>query len=104
MAFYLVTATPRSSLMAELAHRLSRDEFARLKPFGVALSKALRGARRLPNGRAMWEEEDYCSPPLAQERAAVLDRYFEGLSVEPIAQDTGWALIQDFPALFPDLA
>jgi hypothetical protein len=52
----------------------------------------------------MWEEEDYCEPPLAQERAAVLDRYFEELSVEPVFQGTGWALIQDLPALFPDLA
>ena len=104
MAFYLVSATPRSSLMDELSRRLTRDEFAPLRPFGPALSKALRRARRLPNGRAMWEEEDYCDPPLAQERAAVLDRYFDGLSVEPVAPGTGWALIQDFPALFPDLA
>jgi hypothetical protein len=104
MAFYLVSATPRSSLMAELSHRLTRNEFAPLQPFGRSLTSALRGARRLPDGRIMWEEEDYCEPPLAQERAAVLDRYFEGLSVEPVIQGTGWALIQDFPPLFPDLA
>ena len=104
MAFYLVSATPRSALLAELSHRLTRDEFARLRPFGSSLTRALRGARRLPNGRAMWEEEDYCDPPLAQERAAVLDRYFEGLTVEPVIQGTGWALIQDLPPLFPDFA
>jgi hypothetical protein len=52
----------------------------------------------------MWEEEDYCEPPLAEERAAVLDRYFEGLTVEPVIQGTGWALIQDLPPLFPDFA
>jgi hypothetical protein len=104
MAFYLVTATPRSSLMAELSHRLTRNEFVALKPFGPALSQALRSARHLPNGQAMWEEEDYCNPPLAQEREAVLDRYFDGLSVEPVVPGTGWALIQDFPALFPELA
>jgi hypothetical protein len=28
------------------------------------------------------EEEDYCSPPLAQERAAVLDTYFDDITVE----------------------
>lgn len=27
----------------------------------------------------MWEEEDYCRPPLAEERAAVLD-LFPGLA------------------------
>ena len=52
----------------------------------------------------MWEEEDYCSPPLAQERESVLDRYFDGLSVEPVVEGTGWALIDGFPALFPGLA
>lgn len=104
MAFYLVSATPRSALLAELSHCLAQGDFAGLRPFGPSLSRSLRGARRLPNGRAMWEEEDYCEPPLAQERAAVLDRYFEGLTVEVVAQGTGWALIQDFPALFPELA
>jgi hypothetical protein len=104
MAFYLVSATPCSSLLSELSHRLTKGDFTHLEPFGRTLSNSLRGARQLPNGRAMWEEEDYCDPPLAQERAAVLDRYFEGLTVEPVAAGTGWALIQDFPALFPDLA
>jgi hypothetical protein len=27
-------------------------------------------------------EEDYCSPPLAQQRAAVLDTYFDDITVE----------------------
>jgi len=48
----------------------------------------------------MWEEEDYCRPPLAQEREAVLDRYFDQISVEAVAEGTGWALIEPFPALF----
>jgi hypothetical protein len=104
MAHYLVTASPREELLQELLGRLARDEFASLRPFGKALSLSLRRARRLPNGKAMWEEEDYCRPPLAQERAAVLDRYFHDLSVEPVVEGTGWALIAAFPAIFPDLA
>ena len=52
----------------------------------------------------MWEEEDYCRPPLAQERAAVLDRYFEQISVEAVERDGGWKRIADLPALFPALA
>ena len=102
MAHYLVTALPREELLRELGNKLARDEFIRLRPFGKALSFALRRARRLPNGKAMWEEEDYCQPPLAQERAAVLDRYFEQLSVEPVVEGTGWALIEALPAMFPD--
>jgi hypothetical protein len=104
MAHYLVTASPREALLAELSHRLERDEFAGLRPFGQALTSSLRRARRLPDGKAMWEEEDYCRPPLAQEREAVLDRYFERITVEPVVQGTGWALIDAFPAMFPGLA
>ena len=74
MAYYLVTATPREGLLAELSDRLERDEFVTLRPFGRALTTSLRRARRLPSGKAMWEEEDYCRPPLAQEREAVSAR------------------------------
>ena len=101
MAYYLVTAVPREDLLGELKERLERDELAALRPFGRALTRSLRHARRLPDGKAMWEEEDYCEPPLAQERAAVLDRYFEHLAVEPVVEGSGWALIEAFPAMFP---
>ena len=104
MAYYLVTAVPRENLLAELADRLERDEFSGLRPFGRALTSALRRARRLPDGKAMWEEEDYCRPPLAQEREAVLDRYFDRITVEPVVEGTGWSLIEAFPAMFPALA
>ena len=103
MAHYLVTASPREPLVEELLSRLARGEFVALRPFGRALSASLRRARRLPNGKAIWEEEDYCEPPLAEERAAVLDRYFDDLSVEPVVEGTGWALIEDLPAMFPEL-
>ena len=69
-----------------------------------SLSASLRRARRLPNGRATWEEVDYCQPPLAEERAAVLDHYFEELTVEPVVEGTGWELIEPLPAMFPNLA
>ena len=104
MAHYLVTASPRVQLMDELRDKLARNEFVPLRPFGRALSASLRRARLLPNGRAMWEEEDYCQPPLAQERAAVLDHYFDELTVEPVVEGTGWELIEPLPAMFPKLA
>lgn len=103
MAHYLVTASPRETLLDELQERLARGEFVSLRPFGKALSLSLQRARLLPNAKAIWEEEDYCEPPLAQERAAVLDRYFEGLSVEPVVEGTGWALIDTLPPMFPGL-
>jgi hypothetical protein len=44
--------------MDELRDKLARNEFVSLQPFGRALSASLRRARRLPNGRATWEEVD----------------------------------------------
>jgi hypothetical protein len=104
MSHYLVTATPRADLLSDLHDRLARAEFRPLEPFGRALTHALENARRAPDGGAVWEEEDYCRPPLAEERAAVLDRYFDGLGVEAVAEGEGWKRIADLPALFPDLA
>ena len=72
MAFYLVSAIPRADRMDDLHARLAADEFVPLRPFGPTVSRSLRNARRRPDGVAVWEEEDYCRPPLAQEREAVL--------------------------------
>ena len=102
MAYYLVTASPREDLLDELRDKLKRNAFVGLKPFGRALSASLRRARKLPNGRAIWEEEDYCRPPLAEERAAVLDRYFFDLRVEPVSEGEGWKRIEPLPRLFPE--
>lgn len=103
MAYYLVSALPRSDLMDELEAKLREQAFLELQPFGRALTASLKGARRLPDGTAVWEEEDYCRPPLAQEREAVLDHYFEDLSVERVERGSGWKRIAELPPLFPTL-
>jgi hypothetical protein len=102
MAFYLVSAVPRQELMEDLSARLKRDEFTGLRPFGPTLSRSLKGARLRRDGSAVWEEEDYCRPPLAEERAAVLDRYFSDLRVEPVSEREGWSKIEALPRLFPE--
>jgi hypothetical protein len=51
---------------------------------------------------AVWEEEDYCAPPLAQERAAVVDDYFHDLRVEKVKEGEGWGKIETLPRLFPE--
>ena len=104
MAYYLVSAMPRADRLAELEGRLARDEFVRLRPFGGALSGSLRRAKRRADGLAVWEEEDYCRPPLAEERAAVLDEYFDQLQVERVERGAGWEQIAALPPLFPTLA
>jgi hypothetical protein len=103
MAHYLVSAVPRTDRLDELRVRLTRDEFRELQPFGRALTKSLRDARIREDGLAVWEEEDYCRPPLAEERAAVLDAYFNDLEVQMVRQGTGWRQISDLPCLFPEL-
>lgn len=101
MAFYLVRARLRMGRAAELRARLERGEFRALQPFGPALTASLENARWDPGaGEAVWEEEDYCSPPLAMERAAVLDHYFEDLRVERVPAGEGWRRIAELPALW----
>jgi hypothetical protein len=104
MAYYLVTANPKPELLDELRALLAQNAFVDLRPFGRALSASLRAARRHPDGTLVWEEEDYCRPPLAQERAAVLDRFFDSLEVEPVRAGAGWERIDALPPIFPELA
>src|SRR2546428_4109889 len=84
MVFWLVTAKPRVERLGELRRRLDSREISRMRPFGRSLENGLVKARLREDGIALWEEEDYCVPPLAQERAAVLDYYFDNLTVEDI--------------------
>ena len=99
MAHYVVRAKPKMARMPELRHRLGENAFINLRPFGTALTHSLNNARVQPDGTAVWEEEDYCSPPLAQERAAVLDLYFDEITVERVDAGEGWARIENLPKL-----
>ncbi len=103
MTYWLVTARPRKGRLADLAEQLSNEAFVHLRPFGEALTLGLSGARIQPGGMAVWEEEDYCDPPLAQERAAVLDKYFTAIEVEAVDCGDGWRTISNLPLLFPSL-
>ncbi|MDX1672736.1 MAG: hypothetical protein R3211_10375 [Balneolaceae bacterium] len=101
MAYYLVKAKPRGNLMGELHEKLARGVFRSLDPYGKELTRSLLAARVDPEtGDILWEEEDYCSPPLAQERSAVLDQYFEDIEVKRVKQGKGWSMISDLPHLW----
>ena len=100
MAYYLVTAKPVRERLAELRERLEGGEISEMRPFGRSLHYSLEQARLLDAQTAIWEEEDYCTPPLAQERAAVLDTYFTELSVEAVERGEGWAQLEDLPRMF----
>jgi hypothetical protein len=94
MAYYLVIAKPIRSKMNDLRKWLDTGEIRAMRPFGQALQMGLDNARWKSDGMAIWEEEDYCVPPLAQERAAVLDEYFTELEVEPVIKGEGWRKIE----------
>ncbi len=102
MAHYLVRAKAHEDLLEELKGRLESGEVRQMQPFGTALDYSLKNARRAANGMAIWEEEDYCRPPLAQERAAVLDTYFTDLSVESVQMGKGWKQIEALPRLWDE--
>lgn len=98
MAYRFVRARPNRDRLVGLRDRLDRGEIERMEPFGEAMSTALGRARFDPEtGEAVWIEEDYCSPPLAIERAEVLDEYFEVIT---IVEAAGWQRIDDLPELW----
>ena len=103
MAHYLVTAQAITDRLAELKERLDAEEIRPLRPFGQALDHGLQNARLNEVGLVVWEEEDYCHPPLAMEREAVLDHYFTDLSVKPVRQGDGWREIDSLPSLWESL-
>jgi hypothetical protein len=77
MAHYLVRAGFAWKTLRQLKDFLDSGEIVSMQPFGKALDYSLRNARYEPSsGLGVWVEEDYCSPPLAMEREAVLDHYF----------------------------
>lgn len=103
MAKRFVRARPKRDRLAELRERLNSGEVEAMEPFGRAMTKALERARFDPvEGEAIWIEEDYCTPPLAMERAEVLDDYFEGITVveEDVNETAGWQRIDDLPGLW----
>jgi len=100
MAFYLVTAKPIRSKMNELRKWLDSGEIHAMRPFGTALHMGLDNARWQSDNVAIWEEEDYCVPPLAQERAAVLDEYFTDLEVQHVNKGEGWKQIDSLTKIW----
>ncbi len=100
MLYYLVQAKPIEELLPELRQRLDRGEIHVMHPFGPVLHYSLDHARLQENGIAIWEEEDYCWPPLVRERAAVLNTYFKEFSAELVDCTEGWKRIESIPRLW----
>jgi hypothetical protein len=102
MAYYLVKAKAISEKLDELKARLEAEEILPMRPFGTALDFSLKHARLDADDWVVWEEEDYCRPPLAMERAAVLDHYFTNLTVQKVEEGDGWQQIESLPTLWSE--
>ena len=89
--------------MPDLLTNLQDRAYLPMWPFGRSLTYSLENARLRGDGYAVWEEEDYCTPPLAQERAAALDEFFDDPEVTLVERGEGWARIEELPRLFPQL-
>jgi hypothetical protein len=100
MLYYLVQARPIEDLLPELRQRLDSGEIHVMHPFGPVLHYSLDHARLQENGIAIWEEEDYCWPPLVRERAAILNTYFKEFSAELVDPTEGWKRIESIPRLW----
>ena len=100
MALYLVKAKPKKDRLDNLHKELSSGIISKMRPFGHSLQHSLENAR-IDSDVALWIEEDYCSPPLAMEREAVLDRYFDDIAVEKVtSEEDGWNMINEKPQLW----
>ena len=93
---------PLEQIASLLEENVTADEIRRMRPFGTSLQSSLDDARVESGGWAVWEEEDYCSPPLDAERAAVLDTYFTDLKVEKVTLGKGWDRIDHLARLWKD--
>ena len=103
MPHRFVRAQPKRQRLSELRNRLDEGEIEQFEPFGRAMKQGLENARFDPEtGEAVWIEEDYCSPPLAMERAEVLDEYFAEITIvaEDVDETAGWERIDDLPGLW----
>lgn len=103
MAHYIVRARMKPERRTELREKLTQGSFVNVRPFGRGLSEALKRAHQDPDtGEAVWEEQCFCTPPLAAEKPAILDRYFDDIVTEAVNEGAGWKRLADLPLLWSD--
>jgi hypothetical protein len=77
---------------------LARGAISGMRSFGKSLQYSLENARidTEDSNFALWVEEDYCSPPLAMDREAVLNQYFNDIIVEKVeSEKEAWNRLKD---------
>ena len=81
---YRVTARFKTETAVDLHRRLDDGSIAAQQPDGQEIVDSLHRAVITRSGDVRWSETCFCSPPLAHERATVLDHYFDAITTEPI--------------------
>jgi hypothetical protein len=81
---YRVIARFKTDTAAELRRRLDDGSIAAQQPDGQELVDSLHRAVISESGDVRWSERCYCDPPLAHERATILDHYFDDIVTQPI--------------------
>ena len=90
MTIYHVTARLKEDRAALLLERLADGSIAGQRPDGQELVASMERAVVNADGTVEWSEMCFCSPPLAHERATVLDHHFDDIVTEPIVAHTGY--------------
>lgn len=81
---YRVRATFRTQSAMDFYRRLRDGSIANQRPDGAEIVASMERAVVNEDGRIEWTERCYCDPPLAHERATVLDAHFEDFQIEPV--------------------
>ena len=81
---YRVIARFKTDTAAELRRRLDDGSIATQHPDGQEMVDSLHRAVVSESGDVRWSELCYCDPPLAHERATILDHYFDHIVTQPI--------------------
>ena len=81
---YRVIARFKTDTAAELHRRLDDRSIAAQQPDGQEMVDSLHRAVVSESGDVRWSELCYCDPPLAHERATILDHYFDDIVTQPI--------------------
>ena len=81
---YTVKARFDKSKAGEFYAKLTDGTIQAQKPDGQGIIDGMNRAVIDDSGFILWSEECYCDPPLAHERATVLDHYFSEIETEEI--------------------
>lgn len=81
---YHVRAKFRADTAAAFLAKLTDGTIGKQRPDGPELVASMKRAVVNAKDKIEWTEVCYCEPPLAHERATVLDSHFEDILAEPI--------------------